>query len=216
MAVSYRFSLATAFRATAVSLATVIALGGCAQVTPPPMSTEQRAAIRSSILDLTWAEVENQYPEAIRPRVSMGRTVPDHSWNEVVIECLRSVDIVARVSAGKVLYSSSAGQSPVDVAVTFYLCEASHPSQSQVTWFLDETQASALYGYYLDIVRPCLLSAGAPSQPYPAGARTREAVVLDGWNPYQRIWTSGVRPEVLRYLEHRCPPVPTWLNLGAN
>jgi hypothetical protein len=216
MAVSARVMLAALRRATAVSLLAVIALTGCAHATGPPMSNERRAAIRSAILNLTWAEVEKQYPEAIRPQVSLGRTVPDHEWNDVVVECLQRDGIVARVSRGKVLYGSGEGQLPVDVAVIFYLCQASHPSQSQVIWFLDKTQTRALYDYYFDIVRPCLLSAGVPSQPSPRGARASEAVALDGWNPYQLVWTSGVAPEVLKYLEHRCPPVPAWLNLGTS
>jgi hypothetical protein len=216
MDVSARFMLAAVCRATAVSLLALIALSGCVQATRPPISNGQRAAIRSAILNLTWAEVAKQYPEAIRPRVSMGRTVPDHEWNDVVVECLRSDGIVARVSHGKVLYSSGEGQLPVEVAVIFYHCQASHPSQSQVTWFLDDTQASALYDYYFDMVRPCLLSAGVSSQPSPPRARATGAAALDGWNPYQLVWTSGVAPEVLKYLEQRCPPVPAWLNLGTS
>jgi hypothetical protein len=215
MAVSSRFMFATRCRAVAVCMLAAIALTGCAQ-TRPPISDEQRAAIRSSILELTWAAVEKQYPEAIRPRVIMGGTVPDHEWNDTVVECLRSDGIVARVSRGKVLYGSNAGQHQVDVAVAYYLCQASHPSQSQVAWFLDETQTGALYDYYLDIVRPCLLSAGAPSPPSPPRAKAREAADFLGWNPYQLVWTTGVAPEVLKYLEHRCPPVPAWLNLGES
>jgi hypothetical protein len=215
MAVSARFMLA-ASRVSVASLLAVFALTGCVQSTRPPMSDDQRAAIRSAILNLTWAEVEAQYPEAIRPQVSMGRTVPDHEWNDVVVACLRADGIVAQVSRGKVLYGSTEGQHQVDVAVIYYLCQASHPSESQVVWFLDETQTTALYDYYFDIVRPCLLSAGAPSQPSPPGAQAREAVALDGWNPYQLVWASGVAPEVLKYLEHRCPPVPAWLNLGTS
>jgi hypothetical protein len=123
--------------------------------------------------------------------------------------------MVARVAGSKVLYSSTAGQYPVDVAVIYYLCQASHPSVSQVAWFLDETQTSALHDYYLEVVRPCLLSAGAPSQPSPPGAGV-SGEALTGWNPYQVIWTSGAAPEVISYLEHRCPPVPAWLNLGES
>ena len=206
-------------RATAAIAAVVTAitlLGGCVPVNGESgavvFTDRQRASIRTTILDSKWSPVAAEYPEAIRPEVATMVTVPDHDWPDAMVECLRLAGIVAHVVNGNAVYGS-AGQTPLEVAVSFYSCEAGHPAESQVASYFTPAQSAALYDYYLRIVRPCLLTAGAPSPASPDRSAAVGLAGLAGWNPYQVIWTSTITAQTRTYLEQRCPPTPTWLNL---
>ena len=206
-------------RATAAIAAVVTAislLSGCVPVNEESGSAvftdRQRTSIRTSILDSKWSSVAAEYPEAIRPEVTMMMTTPDHDWPDAMVECLRLAGIVAHVVNGNAVYGS-AGQSPLDVAVSFYSCQAEHPAESQVASYFTPAQSAALYDYYLGVVRPCLLTAGAPSPASPDRSAAVGLAGLAGWNPYQVIWTSTITAQTRTYFEQRCPPTPSWLNL---
>jgi hypothetical protein len=205
-----------AIAAIAASLAGVTLLTGCvtvtARATVEPLTDVQRATIRAAILDSKWSEVAAEYPEAIRPEVTMAPTVADYDWASAVVLCLKSVGIVAYIENGAPIYGS-AGQTQLEVAVRYYWCEAGHPSESQVASYFTPTQSTALYDYYLWVVRPCLLTAGAASPPSPDRSAVASLAGLAGWNPYQVIWTSRMSPAATAYLERRCPPTPPWLDL---
>ena len=200
----------------AVVLGTTV-LSGCVRVTSDsgsaPFTASQRASVRTMILDSKWSQVAGEYPEAIRPKVTMAPTVPDHGWASAIVQCLKSGGIVAYIVNGVPTYGS-AGQTPLEVAVRYYLCEAGHPSESQVASYFTPAQSAALYDYYLRVVRPCLMSAGAPSPASPDRSAVVSLAGLAGWNPYQVIWTSSIPARTESYLEQRCPPIPAWLNLG--
>ncbi len=205
-----------AIAAIAASLAGVVLVSGCvsgrAGAGADPLTDVQRATIRAAILDSSWSRVAAEYPEAIRPRVTMAPTVPDHGWARAVVRCLREAGIVASVEGGVPVYGS-AGQSPLEVAVRFYACEAGNPFESEVASYLSARQSSALYEYYLRVVRPCLLAAGAPSPASPDRSAAASLAGLAGWNPYQVIWNSRMSNAATAYLERRCPPTPPWLDL---
>lgn len=190
-------------------------LSACSTVQPPIFGAKDKATIRSRILDRAWATVQLEYPEAIRPDIRNSRTVSDHDWTDVMIGCLRASGIVADASEGLVGYTRSNGQTQLEVAVHFYSCAASNQSVSEVTPFLDKAKTMALYDYYLNTVRPCLLSVGAYSPPSPDLSAAKNPEGLGGWNPYQTVWVTGVSTQTVRYFEQRCPPTPAWLNLGG-
>jgi hypothetical protein len=206
--------------ALAATLSLVASLSGCAAapaVAPvSPLSDTERGSIRTAILNASWSDVAAQYPEAIRPPVRVQPTVADFDRSEAIVACLHSSGIIAAVSDGTVLYGNSTGQTQLEVAVAFYSCEASHPSQSQIAAYLNNSQSMALYNYYLSVVRPCLLTAGAPSPASPDRSAVAGLAGLAGWNPYQVIWTSGMPRTTIAYLERRCPPTPEWLDLGSH
>lgn len=196
-------------------VASAILLSACSTVPEPVFGAKDKAAIRSRILDRNWETIASEYPEAIRPDIGNSRTVADHDWNDVMIACLRESGIVADASEGLVGYTRSNGQTQLEVAVHFYSCAASNQSVSEITPFLDRAKTLALYDYYLNTVRPCLLSIGANSPRSPDLSAARGPEGLGGWNPYQTIWVTGVSTQTVRYLEQRCPPTPAWLNLGG-
>lgn len=196
--------------------ASVLLLSGCVGwPATSPISQAERDGIRTELLDALWQPVADQYPEAQRPGVAIASTVPDHDWPAVVIDCLHRLGYVAVQSAGGVEYRNGNGKTPLEFAVALYSCAGSHPAESWVAARLGPRQSASLYGYYLNVVRPCLLLAGAPSPASPDRSAVESLAGLAGWNPYQVIWTSGIPASRLSYLEQRCPPVPVWLNLGS-
>ncbi|WP_222706651.1 hypothetical protein [Lacisediminihabitans profunda] len=196
--------------------ASVLLLAGCSGgPATSPLSQADRVSIRTELLDARWQSVTDQYPEALRPRLSIAPTVPDHDWPAAVIVCLHRLGFVAVQSGGGVEYRNGRGKTPLEYAVALYTCEGSHPAESAVAARLGPRQSASLYGYYLNVVRPCLLLAGAPSPASPDRSAVESLAGLAGWNPYQVIWTSGVPASRLDYLERRCPPVPAWLDLGS-
>jgi hypothetical protein len=203
------------FPRRAALAASVLLVTGCAaQPASSPLSEAQRSSIRTELLDARWQPVSEEYPEALRPSVAIAPTVPDHDWPEAVIACLRGLGFVAVQSGGGVEYRNGLGKTPLEYAVALYACEGSIPAESAVAARLEPRQTASLYGYYLNVVRPCLLLAGAPSPASPDRSAVESLAGLAGWNPYQVIWTSGTPAARLDYLERRCPPVPAWLNLG--
>lgn len=200
----------------AVGVAVAVTLSGCVPSgsgdKKSPLSAVQRARIRSAIIDSKWSQVATDYPEALQPKVTMAPTVADHDWAQAIVSCLKMAGIVAYDDNGSPIYGSQ-GQTPLEVAVTFYACEVGHPSQSQVASYLTPEQSGALYDYYLRAVRPCLLAAGAPSPASPDRSAAASLAGIAGWNPYQVIWTSSMSATAQAYLEQRCPPTPAWLDL---
>lgn len=196
----------------------VVCAGGGLLAAGSPLSARERTHIRTALLESEWADVESQYPEAIRPPVQMSATVPDQVSSRPLVSCLSERGIEAFGSDGSITYGSSNGQTPLEVAVAFYSCRAGNPTTSQVSRYLDDLESYALHNYYVDSVRPCLLAAGAHSELpriSPAAQTLSGLPAASSWNPYSEVWASDPSPAALGFLEQRCPPVPAWLNLGA-
>ena len=214
-----RGRLALRCSVVAVLLASAGLLSACSPIVGSPLTAADRAAVRSAILASAWRDVSAQYPEALRPEVVVSTTLADHEWRRQLVLCLRDRGITARLAEGQVTYSSSNGQPPLEVAVSFYSCTMSHPSVAVVQQYLDDAQSYALHNYYLNSVRPCLIAAGVPS-PLPRLRSASETLsglpVPSSWNPYEIVSASKISPVALGALEQRCPPIPAWLNLGSN
>lgn len=198
---------AVSIMATAVLFASAPIVGA----TRPPVSNDERDALRQVIQDSQWARVAHQYPEAIRPDVPVARTVADEDFVRVIAACLEGNGFVVTVSPGGVDYSTSTGQSPLDFSVSGYSCSARFPPLTSVVRLLNEKQLTDLYSYWANVVHPCLVLAGERTDAPP----TREAI-LEGaaWDPYAGVGRRQGGPDVTRLLRS-CPPVPGWLDLGS-
>lgn len=196
--------------------ASALLLAGCAgPALESPLSQKTRALIRTSILDQKWSELTKDYPEALRPAVLVVHTLVDHDWPSAIVKCLRDSGFTATATDNGYRYSSSFGQSPLEFAVAGYVCSASYPVESEVKSYLTDSQKEALYNYQRNWLRPCLLAAGAPTAAPPDRQSADSVAGLAGWSPYQVLWQSGISPGALGYFEHRCPPLPTWLDLAG-
>ncbi|MCU1525445.1 MAG: hypothetical protein JWO18_2339 [Microbacteriaceae bacterium] len=197
-----------------VPLLCVALLAGCAAPSVPPMSVVERDIIRTEIDDDNWSTVKVEYPEASRPDVVVKGTIDDRDWSSRMVDCLRDMGFTVNVTDGYFSFGGNSGRPPIDYAVSTYVCRSRYPTLTQLIQYLDRRQLDKLYLYYVGTVRPCLLLAGAPS-PMPP---TRFAFVLSAfrnpsWHPFQVVWESGLPDPRVRYLEQRCPPIPTWLDL---
>lgn len=198
-------------------VACMLLLAGCAEAPAlDPLGPQRREQIRQSILDIHWADVVKDYPDALRPEVPAMRPVTDHDQREVVFTCLRASGIPASRTDNGFRYNSSLGQSQLEFEAEKYVCEASSPSESEVVSYLSGSSRAALFDYQRKIVRPCLLSTGAKSPAPPDGGPAYyQSAALAAWGPYMEILAAKPRSRDVAYLEQRCPPLPSWLDLST-
>ena len=190
---------------------------GCAEAPGlDPLGPQRREQIRQSILDIHWADIVKDYPDALRPEVPAMRPVSDHDQRATVIACLRANGIPASPTDNGFRYKSSLGQSQLEFEAQQYVCEASSPSESEVMSYLGARPRAALFDYQRKIVRPCLLAAGAQSPAPPDGGPAYYlSAARAAWNPYMEILAAQPRSSSVAYFEQRCPPLPPWFTLST-
>lgn len=195
----------------------LLLLAGCAGAPmPDPLGPQRRQQIRQAILDAYWAPVVADFPDALRPAVLTMKPVSDNDQPAVVLACLRSSGIPASPTDNGFRYTSSLGQSQLEFAAVRYVCSASLPSESEVESYLSGSSRAALFDYQRTIVRPCLLAAGAVSPAPPDGGPAYYlSAALAAWSPFMQILASKPRAGTVTYLENRCPPLPSWLQLAG-
>ena len=106
-------------RGVAVVVVTVAAgmllLVGCAEAPAlDALGPHNREQIRQTILDIHWADVVKDYPDALRPEVLAVRPVTDHDQRATVFACLRASGIPASPTDNGFRYKSSLGQSQLE------------------------------------------------------------------------------------------------------
>jgi len=200
--------------ATIASMAAVLVLAGCASPPPAPVSAEDRARIRSEILESQWAPIAATYPEAVRPKSTVTHTVPDFEWATDVVGCLNRLGNSAKTTDGSFVYSSTAGETAIDYAVVGYLCTSSWVKLSDVQGRLTGRQEGDFENFEIHQVRPCLLLAGARSSSPPTDIQASGLFDLAGWSPFDLVRAKASRAQ-LDYLEQRCPPIPVWMDLAS-
>jgi hypothetical protein len=196
--------------------ASALLLAGCA-ATPAaePVSQAERVHIKASILEVRWTPLKANYPEAFRPDIPVTHTVTDHDWAGDVVDCLRSRGYTAEKTNVGYTYGASQGQSSLEFTIADYICTSTWVKQSSVQARLSVTQQLQLELFQVDTLRPCLLLAGVRSAPPPTDLQVGGLTGLAGWNPYDLAWKSGMSTRSLSFLERRCPPIPSWLDLAT-
>jgi hypothetical protein len=206
------------FRVVAVSsviaLACVVLLVGCAPAAVDPMNDQFRSAIRQDRADRAWETVSEQYPEALRPQITVGPVLDDTAWATATQKCFKDEGFIVVRSGTTFQYSSSQGQSPLQFAVAQYHCAIAEPSLSELAGYLDANQLGALYDYYLERVQPCLALSGVPTSKPPSREQFEAGYGSASWTPFLALIkankTDGGR---LASLQRACPPLPSWLHL---
>ncbi len=193
--------------AAALAVAAALLLAGCATAAPP-VSADQRAKIRTVLSNAQWAPLAMQYPEAIRPSVPIVHTVTDHDWAADVVSCLHARGYIATVTHSGFSYDAYTGETALEFQVEGYICTANFAKQSDVFARLSADQQAAFDSFELTQVQPCLRLAGAKT----ASAPLVHLTGLAAWSPYDEVWKHSSAKEV-SYLEQRCPPIPSWMNL---
>lgn len=189
----------------------VLALAACSAPPPDPLTDERRLEIRQTMIDGAWDRVE--YPEALRPTLAAEATLADSDWGASVIDCLGDGGYRVQQQGYEFAYSSSQGQSPVDFAVSSYICTIKHPRLGELMMYLDVDQRGALWDYLVRVVRPCLLLEGAEVSDPPGRTDYAEGLYRTNWHPFDRLWASEPSAATLTRVELACPPVPAWLHL---
>ncbi len=196
--------------------ASALLLAGCsASPAAQPVSAAQRAHIKASILEVLWTPLKANYPEAFRPEVPVTHTVADHDWAGKVVSCLRGRGLAAEKTPAGYTYGPTQGQTALEVTLADYICTSTWVRQSSVQARLSVSQQLQFELFQVDTLRPCLLLAGVRSAPPPSDLQVGGLTGLAGWNPYDLAWKSGMSTRSLSFLERRCPPIPSWLDLAT-
>ena len=188
------------------------ALAGCAAVPPDPMSPLERKQIREGILNEAWQPLNQTYPEAFRPDITVTHTVPDADWPRRMVACLKERGYQAVTLPNDYAFTSTQGQTYLQYSIDGYICNATWVRQSVVEQRMTAPQRGALQQYLRTVVRPCLLLAGARSSDAPDRFAAGSITGRGRWNPYDDVRRTNPTSRALGYLEQRCPPIPPWMN----
>ncbi|MBC7723531.1 MAG: hypothetical protein H7146_02125 [Burkholderiaceae bacterium] len=196
----------------------VVVLGGGlaapASAAPSVLSETQRAQIRSTIFDTRWDYTTQNLRDTPRPPVEDSRTVLDQDWSRVVAGCLGEKGFAVEQTGGGFTYLGSSGLAPASYAVVNYECSISNVPLSSVLDLLGPQHLDALYAYWTGIVTPCLELAGQTVSD-PPGINAFRVRASAQWDPFVAVRETYAAADVPLF-ESRCPPIPTWLNLGGD
>lgn len=196
-------------------------LTGCAAAEPfepVQLSEEEQLVAFEEGLEQQWGWLAERYPAATRerPETRVVRTIESSEWADVMAGCLTRAGIGATSDGSQLQIHESPAISSADLVVAQFACYASYPDRSQLEHLLSIDTRHALYGYYADFVRPCLIGAGQPSPPTPSREQfVEESVFGPVWHPYTDVWQRQMEGALLIHLQQRCPPEPAWADQGA-
>ena len=199
---------------TALAVTAALVLAGFSAAPPAsPVPPDLRAAIRADIFDGRWEYSTRNFTGEQRPRIADSRTVLDEDWSRVVAGCLDGRGFNVELSGGGFTYLGSTELAPADYAIAHYSCSVSTVPFSTIQAKLGPDQLDALYAYWTGVVSPCLNVAGqaVPSAP---GRDAFRSSASARWDPFEGV-RNRVSTADVAYFEARCPPLPTWLNLGS-
>lgn len=204
--------------AVVAAAASLWLLAGCAPAPAPvPLTATQRVARLHAGFDSYWKTIADEYPDAVRPEVSIVQIQAGANLAQLLRSCLRSAGVTG-------MSVSSDGTIGVDRATThpsvqelerqeiaLYTCSVRYPRRDLYDSFLSDSQLGALWEYYVGFLEPCLEFSGHAVSVAPG-----RAAFISGyyegvrWNPYNGISFASNRlgdRDILR----RCPPRPRWL-----
>lgn len=187
-----------------VSLLTACTIAACSTSAGRPPSD----VLSSETQDDLWERVVSEFPEAIRPDVSVVREVSLDGWPQAQADCLTSAGFPSRVDDGALSTSVEDAQRE-PYLIESYRCLVQFPLSPEYTTPLDADQLASLYDYFARDLVPCLESQG-----YEVGAvPTRQSFVEryygeEPWTPYLIVGPT-VPLDDLAPLEKACPQLPT-------
>lgn len=198
-------------------LVMVSVLTACAQSPVPPVNDIERGEIRQKLLDSSWQTVSSRFGAAVRPVVSIERTVDDPDAEVLVADCLERAGFTPIGDAFAITDdpNRSDTRTPLGFELARYSCTATYPRLSRVVASLSDDQVGSLWDYYTATVRPCLIGLGLPTSDPPERGFFVSRYGLDTWNPFD-VLRRNDPAGVLDVAKEQCPPVPTWLDLAAS
>jgi hypothetical protein len=194
------------------------ALAGCASPPPPvPLSAAQRMERLQQGFDRYWQAIRGEYPDAVRPDVSIVQIQGTGTLAQLLRACLRKEGVVGlSVSLDGTIGVTPAGsaQGPQQLerqAIGLYSCSVQYPPRDLYDSFLSDSQLGALWDYYVGFLEPCLEFSGHGVSTAPGRREFIDGYYAgERWNPYNGIsFASSLAGDgdILK----RCPANPPWL-----
>lgn len=155
------------------------------------MTEAERAATTSRVLEERWRALQLQFPEAVRPDVSMVRYVWFSEADQVRAECLNDLGFTAAASedGGVDVAGDQAQREAINVAL--YTCAAMYPLDPHANAPLNDSQLEYTYWYFTNTLTTCLQSFGVSVSNAPSLEVFKQNFYTEAsWSPYADIGES--------------------------
>jgi hypothetical protein len=201
----HRVSLSAIVLVVAASL-TAGGIALTAPEPPPPLDPDVAFEQYQGGIAEQWAELQQKYPDAVRPRVGFVRFITSEEEPEVIAACLRAQGIPAVIDENGVGTTTPIGEEQrYDLA--WFACAVQFPVDPSEYQPLTDDEMYFLYRFYVDEQIPCL------------EARGYEISSPPGFDDFRARWWSGemwapyldvVENDFQRFLatQEACPPLP--------
>lgn len=195
----------------------VVVLTGCSSSPEANVPTDSPAAqvaqgydaLTSQLIDAQWASVQNAYPTAVRPEVSLIRYETLETAPAALDACLGEEGFpqVSVRPDGALESGPMPKEQQEPYAVSTWKCMAQYPFEPRFNQELSEEQITEIYEYYAGPLTACLQDAGYEISEAPSKNTFVEGYYTapDLWNPFADVVASA---EKSNELHRTCPAYP--------
>lgn len=196
--------------AIAVTVTGALTAGGFAltpPAPPPPLPPDVAWEHYTAGIEAQWAELQETYPDAVRPDVEFVRFVTAQEEPAVLATCLREQGIPAVLDENGVGTTTPIGEEQrYDLA--WFACAVQYPRDPSEIQPPTDDELYYVYRFYVDEQMPCLEERGYDISAPPGFDRFRDDW-RNGeayWAPYSDVTESDYA--TMMATQEACPPLP--------
>jgi hypothetical protein len=195
--------------AIAIVVAASLTAGGFALAAPeppPPLDPDIALEQYQGGIAEQWAELQERYPDAVRPNVRFVRFITSEEEPVVIAACLREQGIPAVLDENGVSTVTPIGQEQ-EYDLAWFACAVQFPVDPSEYQPLTDDEMYYLYRFYVDEQVPCLEALGYEIST-PPGFDDFRARWWSGemWAPYTEVAVSDFA--TFEATQDACPPLP--------
>jgi hypothetical protein len=193
--------------AIGVALLTAGGLALAAPPPPPPLPPDEEMELYEEGIEARWADLQAQYPDAVRPDAEFERFITLDEEGEVGAACLREQGIPAEIDETGWHVEIPIGQER-EYDLAMFVCDVRFPlSPSLIQPFTDD-ELRYIYRYFVEELRPCLQGRGYEIVPPPSFEEFHDTWRAGhSWSPYRDL--NETDADAFMATQEACPPTPS-------